>query len=138
MVNRFKFNGRLYGEVFYNDTGIVNLNPTIEDINNSLDLFVSNTGVLDLEQNKEEGNIPFRLTLYAENQKYLVMFGKSNPEVDDGVEVRTFWDDTRAPGLISLQGDLWDNRTISENFSLVRKAFNEFYLTGDIDQNIVS
>jgi hypothetical protein len=138
MTNRFKFNGRLYGEVFYTDTVIFNLNPTIEDINNSMDLFVPITGVLYLEQNKEEGNIPFRLTLYAENQKYLVMFGKSNPEVDDGVEVRTFWDDTRAPGLISLQGDLWDNRTISENFNLVRKAFNEFYLTGDIDPNIVS
>jgi hypothetical protein len=138
MINRFKFNGRLYGEVFYTDTVIFNLNPIIEDINNSLDLFVSNSGVLYLEQNKEEGNIPFRLTLYAENQKYLVMFGKSNPEVDDGVEVRTFGDDTRAPGLISLQGDLWDNRTISEDFNLVRKAFNEFYLTGDIDPNIVS
>ncbi|WP_239375200.1 DUF6911 family protein [Snodgrassella gandavensis] len=138
MINRFKFNGRLYGEVYDNDTGIVNLNPTIEDINNSLDLFVLNSGVLYLEQNEEEGNIPFRLTLYAEKQKYLVMFGKSNPEVDDGVEVRTFWDDTRASGLVSLQGDLWDNRTISENFSLVRKAFNEFYQTGDIDQNIVS
>jgi hypothetical protein len=138
MINRFKFNGRLYGEVFYTDTVILNLNPIIEDINNSLDLFVSITGVLYLEQNKEEGNIPFRLTLYAENQKYLVMFGKSNPEVDDGVEVRTFGDDTRAPGLISLQGDLWDNRTISEDFNLVRKAFNEFYLTGDIDPNIVS
>ncbi|PIT45894.1 DUF6911 family protein [Snodgrassella alvi] len=138
MINRFKFNGRLYGEVFYTDTVIFNLNPIIEDINNSLDLFVSITGVLYLEQNKEEGNIPFRLTLYAENQKYLVMFGKSNPEVDDGVEVRTFGDDTRAPGLISLQGDLWDNRTISEDFNLVRKAFNEFYLTGDIDPNIVS
>jgi hypothetical protein len=122
MINRFKFNGRLYGEVFYTDTVIFNLNPIIEDINNSLDLFVSITGVLYLEQNKEEGNIPFRLTLYAENQKYLVMFGKSNPEVDDGVEVRTFGDDTRAPGLISLQGDLWDNRTISEDFNLVRKA----------------
>ncbi|MCO6514821.1 MAG: hypothetical protein J6589_10215, partial [Snodgrassella sp.] len=124
MVNRFKFNGRLYGEVFYNDTGIVNLNPTIEDINNSLDLFVSNTGVLDLEQNKEEGNIPFRLTLYAENQKYLVMFGKSNPEVDDGVEVRTFYDNTRTPGELYLLGDLWDNSIITEDFSLVRKAFN--------------
>ena len=138
MVNRFKFNGKLYGRIYYYNNRIVNHSPTIEDINNSLDLFVSNSGVLYLEQNKEEGNIPFRLTLYAEKQKYLVMFGKSNPEVDDGVEVRTFWDDTRAPGLISLQGDLWDNRTISENFSLVRKAFNEFYLTGDIDQNIVS
>ncbi|WP_239375203.1 DUF6911 family protein [Snodgrassella gandavensis] len=113
-------------------------NPTIDDINNYLDLFLFNDGVLELEQNEEEGNIPFRLTLYAENQKYLVMFGKSNPEVDDGVEVRTFWDGTSASGLISLQGDLWDNRTISENFSLVRKAFNEFYQTGDIDQNIVS
>ncbi|NUE67719.1 hypothetical protein [Snodgrassella sp. ESL0253] len=138
MTNGVKFNGKLYGSIFYYDKSIVNRSPTIEDINNSLDLFVLNSGVLYLEQNEEEGNIPFRLTLYAENQKYLVMFGKSNPEVDDDVEVRTFWDDTRAPGLISLQGDLWDNRTISENFSLVRKAFNEFYQTGDIDQNIVS
>ncbi|WP_239326371.1 DUF6911 family protein [Snodgrassella gandavensis] len=138
MINRFKFNGTFYGRIYDYDKSIVNRSPTIEDINNSLDLFVLNSGVLYLEQNEEEGNIPFRLTLYAENQKYLVMFGKSNPEVDDGVEVRTFWDGTRASGLISLQGDLWDNRTISENFSLVRKAFNEFYLTGDIDQNIVS
>ncbi|WP_239375161.1 DUF6911 family protein [Snodgrassella gandavensis] len=138
MTNRFKFNGTFYGRIYDYDKSIVNLNPTIEDINNSLDLFVSNTGVLDLEQNEEEGNIPFRLTLYAEKQKYLVMFGKSNPEVDDGVEVRTFYDNTRTPGELYLLGDLWDNSIITEDFSLVRKAFNEFYLTGDIDQNIVS
>ncbi|PIT15166.1 DUF6911 family protein [Snodgrassella alvi] len=113
-------------------------NPTIDDINSYLDLFLLSDGVLELEQREEEGNIPFRLTLYAENQKYLVMFGKSNPEVDDGVEVRTFYDKTRTPGELYLLGDLWDNSIITEDFSLVRKAFNEFYLTGDIDQNIVS
>ncbi|MFQ0972414.1 DUF6911 family protein, partial [Gilliamella sp. BG1] len=49
-----------------------------------------------------------------------------------------FYDNTRTPGELYLLGDLWDNSIITEDFSLVRKAFNEFYLTGDIDQNIVN
>ena len=133
---KFKFNGTLYGDVGCSG------NPTLEDINNALDLFASSAGVLYLAQNDEKGTSPFRLTLYADNGKYMVMFGKTCPQIadDDGEdedEVRTFWDSNRTRGLVSVYGDLWDNRTITEDFTKVRKAFNEFYLTGDIDRNLV-
>lgn len=133
---KFKFNGTLYGDVGCSG------NPTLEDINNALDLFASSAGVLYLAQNDEKGTFPFRLTLYADNGRYMVMFGKTCPQIadDDGEgedEVRTFMDRTRSRGMVDLQGDLWDNRTITEDFTKVRKAFNEFYLTGDIDRSLV-
>ncbi|MGE9548137.1 DUF6911 family protein [Snodgrassella sp. CS2] len=136
MKKKFKFNGTLYGDVGCSG------NPTLEDINNALDLFASSAGVLYLAQNCEEGIISYTLILYADNGRYIVMFGKTCPQIadDDGEdedEVRTFWDSNRTRGLVSLYGDLWDNRTITEDFTKVRKAFNEFYLTGDIDRNLV-
>ncbi|WP_370387800.1 hypothetical protein [Snodgrassella alvi] len=88
-----------------------------------------------------KGTTPYELTLYADKGKYLVLFSKRAPlagnQDDEDDEVRTFWDSNRTRGLVSVYGDLWDNRTITEDFTKVRKAFNEFYLTGDIDRNLV-
>ena len=144
MKTEFKFNGRIVGDLYKNNDGIVNRNPTLEDINNALDLFASSDGVLYLIQNDVKGTTPYELTLYADKGKYLVMFSKRLPlagneddEDDEDDEVRTFWDSNRTRGLVSVYGDLWDNRTITEDFTKVRKAFNEFYLTGDIDRNLV-
>ncbi|MCX8746483.1 MULTISPECIES: hypothetical protein [Snodgrassella] len=141
MKTEFKFNGRIVGDLYKNNDGIVNRNPTLEDINNALDLFASSEGVLYLIQNDVKGTTPYELKLYADNGKYLVLFSKRAPlagnEDDEDDEVRTFWDNNRTRGLVSLYGDLWDNRTITEDFTKVRKAFNEFYLTGDIDRNLV-
>ena len=141
MKTEFKFNWRIVGDLYKNNDVIVNRNPTLEDINNALDLFASSEGVLYLIQNDVKGTTPYELKLYADNGKYLVLFSKRAPlagnEDDEDDEVRTFWDNNRTRGLVSLYGDLWDNRTITEDFTKVRKAFNEFYLTGDIDRNLV-
>ena len=141
MKKKFKFNGTLFGNVSCSG------NPTLEDINNALDLFASSEGVLYLIQDYVKGTTPYELTLYADKGKYLVMFSKRLPlagnedneddEDDEDDEVRTFWDSNRSRGMVDLQGDLWDNRIITEDFTKVRKAFNEFYLTGDIDRNLV-
>lgn len=135
MKTEFKFNGTLFGNVSCSG------NPTLEDINNALDLFASSEGVLYLIQDYVKGTTPYELTLYADKGKYLVMFSKRLPlagnEDDEDDEVRTFWDSNRSRGMVDLQGDLWDNRIITEDFTKVRKAFNEFYLTGDIDRNLV-
>ena len=143
MKTEFKFNGKIVGDLYKNNDGIVNRNPTLEDINNALDLFASGEGVLYLIQNDVKGTKPYELTLYADKGKYLVMFSKRLPlagnedNEDNEDEVRTFMDRTRSRGMVDLQGDLWDNRIITEDFTKVRKAFNEFYLTGDIDRNLV-
>lgn len=39
--------------------------------------------------------------------------------------------------MIDMLGDEWSNAMIVDDFSLVRRAFTEFYLTGDIDREIV-
>ncbi len=140
MKTEFKFNGRIVGDLYKNNDGIVNRNPTLEDINNALDIFASSEGLLYLIQNDVKGTTPYELKLYADNGNYLVLFSKRAPlagNEDDEDEVRTFWDSNRTRGLVSVYGDLWDNRTITEDFTKVRKAFNEFYLTGDIDRNLV-
>ena len=139
MKTEFKFNGRIVGDLYKNNDGIVNRNPTLEDINNALDLFASSEGLFYLIQNDVKGTTPYELKLYADNGKYLVLFSKRAPLAgnEDENEVRTFWDSNRTRGLVSLYGDLWDNRTITEDFTKFKKAFNEFYLTGDVDRNLV-
>ena len=89
-----------------------------------------------MEQYKQKGLEPYKLTLYSQNQKYVVMFAYVNIWPDD--EIRTFSDPTRPDIMEDMLGDNWDNRMIVDDFSLVRRAFTEFYLTGDIDREIVS
>lgn len=118
------------------DKGVYIDNTTLADNNDTLNLFVSATGSLYLEQYKQKGVEPYQLTLYSQNQKYMVMFAYSNVGEDD--EIRTFYDPTRPDNMVNMLGNFWDNRMIVDDFSLVRRAFTEFYLTGDIDREIVS
>ena len=111
-------------------------NTTLADINDTLNLFVSATGSLYLEQYKQKGIEPYQLVLYSQNRKYMVMFAYVSVGPDD--EIRTFDDSTRPNIMVDMLGDNWSNAMIVDDFSLVRRAFTEFYLTGDIDREIVS
>ena len=89
-----------------------------------------------MEQYKQKGLEPYKLTLYSQNRKYMVMFAYVSVGTDD--EIRTFYDPTRHDIMVGMLGDEWSNAMIVDDFSLVRRAFTEFYLTGDIDREIVS
>ncbi|WP_370385865.1 hypothetical protein ABW387_18670 [Snodgrassella alvi] len=161
MKNLFEFKCRLYGEqidmsqptladifkglfnrvtrrkIQANETVGININnPSLIEINDTLNLFASITGCLYLEQYKQKGFEPYQLTLYSQNQKYMVMFAYVSVGPDD--EIRTFDDSTRPNIMVDMLGDNWSNAMIVDDFSLVRRAFTEFYLTGDIDREIVS
>ena len=139
MRNLFQFKGVLFGCIrrkILSDKGIHIDNTTLADINDTLNLFVSATGSLYLEQYKQKGIEPYQLVLYSQNRKYMVMFAYVSVGEDD--EIRTFYDPTRPKIMVDMLGDNWDNRMIVDDFSLVRRAFTEFYLTGDIDREIVS
>ena len=118
------------------DKGVNIDNTTLADINDTLNLFVSATGSLYLRQYKQIGFEPYQLILYSQNRKYMVMFAYVSVGTDD--EIRTFYDPTRPDIMVDMLGNNWDNRMIVDDFSLVRRAFTEFYLTGDIDREIVS
>ena len=66
----------------------------------------------------------------------MVMFAYVNIGPDD--EIRTFSDPTRLDIMVDMLDDYQDNRMIVDDFSLVRRAFTEFYLTGDTDCEIIS
>ena len=139
MKNLFEFKGVLFGCIrrkILSDKGIHIDNTTLADINDTLNLFVSATGSLYLEQYKQKGIEPYQLTLYSQNQKYMVMFAYSNVGEDD--EIRTFDDSTCPNIMVDMLGDEWSNAMIVDDFSLVRRAFTEFYLTGDTDCEIIS
>ena len=139
MRNLFEFKGVLFGYIrrkILSDKGIHIDNTTLADINDTLNLFVSSTGSLYLSQYKQIGFEPYQLILYSQNRKYMVMFAYVSVGTED--EIRTFYDPTRPKIMVDMLGDNWDNRMIVDDFSLVRRAFTEFYLTGDIDREIVS
>ena len=128
----------MYGTTLKNRaTGGVDIaNLILADINATLNLYASANGSLYLEQYKQKGIEPYQLTLYSQNQKYMVMFAYSIVGEDD--EIRTFDDSTCPNIMVDMLGDEWSNAMIVDDFSLVRRAFTEFYLTGDIDREIVS
>lgn len=118
------------------DKGVYIDNTTLANINDTLNLFASANGSLYLEQYKQKGIEPYQLTLYSQNQKYMVMFAYSIVGEDD--EIRTFDDSTCPNIMVDMLGDEWSNAMIVDDFSLVRRAFTEFYLTGDTYCEIIS
>ena len=103
MKNLFEFKGRLSGgEEDINQPTLVDIfkgflyrvirknrqsnkrvsidinNPKLTDINDALNIFESIPGYLYLEQYKQKGLEPYKLTLYLQNQKYMVMFAYIN------------------------------------------------------------
>lgn len=77
---------------------------------------------------------PDHLQLAAEKGKYLLTLLE---HTNDRSIVRDFTNPDAKAGMVSINGNLWDEKMICTDFRIVRSAFKEFFDTGDVSRKIL-
>lgn len=109
--------------------------PSIDELNNYLDILKNNNGVLVLSNNQEEYLKPYDMTLYSDNERYLILF--STMMEDGDIDIRTFNDKSGSREFISMLGEPFAIASTTKDFSLVIRAFSEFLETGDVSRTLL-
>lgn len=123
-----------------NDSDSVRLpiitNPSIDDMMSYLTNFRDKNGTLILFNNQEEKLKPYKMSLYSDSKRYLILFAT---DMEDGdIEVRTFNDESGSKEFIPMLGEPFAIASTTKNFSLVIQAFKEFLETGDVSRDLLS
>jgi len=110
--------------------------PSIEELFNYLNILEKNNGILVLSNNQEESLKPYDMTLYSDDKRYLILLASM---LDDGdIDVRTFNDRSGSQKFISMLGEPYAAVSIIQDFTLVSKAFEQFYETGDVERELLN
>lgn len=104
------------------------------DVDKYLTLLSDSSGSVTLERLDNDIG-PTCLQVLGENGLYLLTL-----DDDDGEEVivRSYDNKCVRYEMIQILGDNWDSRLLLDNALLLKKAFKEFYETGDISQKLLS
>ena len=78
---------------------------------------------------------PGSLQLAAEKGKYLLTLLE---HTKDRSVVRGFTNPEAKDGMVNINGNRWDAKSICSDFSIVRRAFKEFFETGDVSPQILN
>ncbi|MGS0646405.1 DUF6911 family protein [Komagataeibacter melomenusus] len=101
------------------DSGGSMKNPLPDDVMERLDGMERHAGVVGLDDPATSSNLQVR----GERQTYLLTLGC---EEEDDYDVKTPYCATTAPDMIPVLGDLYDARTLTADFGLVRAVFRLF------------
>lgn len=93
----------------------------------------SGTVTVDIVGGPEIG--PQSLQLKTENGRSVIMLG-----VDTGEDyiVRSYSRASTESGMVEILGDLWDEKSVCTDSSVVARAFNEFLETGDVSKELLT
>jgi hypothetical protein len=108
--------------------------PTWADIATSLEGVKDKVGsvMLRLAYASEIG--PQVLQVFSDRGNYLLML----EELDENdSNVRVFRNSSAAPEKIDILGNLWSATMICSDFDIVRRAFKEFFDTGDVSREVL-
>jgi hypothetical protein len=109
--------------------------PTWQDVDFHLGEIEGGKGTLTLNVVGGPNVGPQFLQVISDDGKYLLSLG-----VDDGADyvVRSYLN-PRIKGMeYELLGNIWGGELVCLDFSIVREAFEQFFLTGDVSSNLLS
>jgi hypothetical protein len=78
---------------------------------------------------------PQKLELYAESGDYLLMLSEYTQDGD--VNVRTLRSQDLPPGMVTVLGNQWSAGMVSHDIEIVKRAFVEFVLTGNVSPELL-
>lgn len=110
--------------------------PSFEELNDYLNILMKYNGVLILDNNQEYNFAPYKLTLYSDEFRYLVML--ETILIDDEIDIRTFNDGSGSKEFIPILGEPFAAASVTKDFSLVIEAFKAFLETGDVSRDLLS
>ena len=108
--------------------------PTWNDVQRELNATLSSAGTTQLDV-MDAGEVgPVSLQVFSESGRFLLMLGENT--IDD-YEVRTLYDPARGKGMVPILGNEWDNRTVTNDESLVLESFLQFFETGTVSADLL-
>ena len=109
--------------------------PSWHDVERELlsTLWSSGSFQLDVLDASDIG--PVCLQVFADGGRFVLMLGENTA---DDYDVRTPYDPNRNKRMVDILGDEWDNRTLTQDRSLVQAVFREFFDTGNVSTDILT
>jgi hypothetical protein len=130
----------IYGGFKINDNDSVRLpiitNPSIDDMMSYLINFRDKNGTLILFNNQEEKLKPYKMSLYSDSKRYLILFTTSMEDGD--IDVRTLNDGSGSKEFIPMLGEPFAAASVTKDFSLVIEVFKAFLETGDVSRDLLN
>ena len=117
-------------------------NPNWDRIDSLIDLLSSKSGAIRLtyivDDSPKDGPLDFSLydrkevTVNAENGQYLLIYNLCDRNMGEE-EIFSYDNTSVKPGeeMVEIIGDYWDASMVCTDLEIVRRAFKEFYETGD-------
>ncbi|OCG24853.1 hypothetical protein A9G22_03545 [Gilliamella sp. App2-1] len=109
--------------------------PSIDELDNYLNIFKYNSGVFILDNDQEDNNTPYKMILYSDNQHYLVMLETILQDGD--LEVRTFFNQCECSKIMLILNEPYNNSLVIQDFFLVKRVFSEFFIHGDVSRELL-
>lgn len=97
-------------------------------------LLLENAGTVTLDTEDQHG-YSRSLQVRAEGGKFVVMLGI---ETDADWTVRTYMNSSAQSENITILGDIWSDRIVCNDVSLVMAVFDEFFRAGDVSEDLLS
>ena len=111
-------------------------NPSSDSIDKTLLDLKDANGIIELSIEPQPDIGPHELALYVEDGNYLLML--SEYDKDGDVDVRTISTDGAENGLMSILGESYPAKAVTDNFQLISSIFKEFALKGDVSKEIMN
>jgi hypothetical protein len=108
---------------------------TPAEVAKTLDTVAGRAAILGAERVPLANVGPQKLELYAEGGDYLLMLSEYTPDGD--VNVRTLRSQDLPPGLVTVLGNQWSAGMVSHDIEIVKRAFVEFVLTGNVSTDLL-
>ncbi|MEX2942555.1 DUF6911 family protein [Serratia sp. J2] len=110
--------------------------PSIVQVMNYLSILKTHNGILVLDNDQEDNQIPYKLTLYSDSGLYMVLL---ETMMDDGdLDIRTFYNKSESKNFISILGEPYSEASIVKEFDLVIEVVKEFYETGNVSTDLLN
>jgi hypothetical protein len=77
---------------------------------------------------------PESVQVFAETGNFLLTLFELT---EDDSHVRSFTNPDIESRQVEIGGNLWDSRMITKDFAIVRRAFREFFDTGDVSRDLL-
>jgi hypothetical protein len=110
----------------------VSTQPSIADIHKLLNAVKNADGVIKISNSNKPDIGVQDITLYTENQRYLIMLNEIDEEGEH--QVRTLTNTDCPNGLESFHGEPFPAHAITRDFQTVVSIFEEFAVKGDVSR----
>jgi hypothetical protein len=110
-------------------------NPSWSDIERRLETANAETGSITLEVVNVGEIGPQSLQVSCESGEFMLMLGEL---VEDDYDVRVFTNADPKPDSGLILGDLWDPGSVCSDLTVVKRAFREFFETGDVSRDLLA